>query len=48
MILHRLTKSILEQNWLTVAVEIIIVVLGVFLGLQVNNWNEWRIGGQFT
>jgi len=42
MILHNLTKSIREQNWFTVAVEIIIVVLGVFLGLQVNNWNEWR------
>lgn len=43
MILHRLASAIREQNWATVAIELFIVVLGVFLGLQANNWNEARV-----
>tara|TARA_R110002072_G_scaffold100602_2_gene221642 strand:+ start:244 stop:990 length:747 start_codon:yes stop_codon:yes gene_type:complete len=39
MILRRLTDAFRKQEWFTVAVETMIVVLGVFLGLQVNNWN---------
>jgi hypothetical protein len=42
LILARLARAIHAQHWFTVVVEVIIVVLGVFLGLQVNNWNEWR------
>ena len=42
MILRRLTTALRKQDWFTVAVETLIVVLGVFLGLQVNNWNEAR------
>lgn len=42
MILRRLTDSFRKQDWFTVAVETLIVVLGVFLGLQVNNWNAAR------
>ena len=42
MILRRLTNAFRKQDWFTVAVEIMIVVLGVFIGLQVNNWNEAR------
>ena len=42
MILRRLTTAFRKQDWFTVAVETLIVVLGVFLGLQVNNWNEAR------
>ncbi|MEQ9315076.1 MAG: hypothetical protein RLN72_04435 [Henriciella sp.] len=40
MILQRLATSIRKQDWFTVLIETLIVVLGVFLGLQVNNWNE--------
>jgi len=43
MILRRLTDAFRKQDWFTVAVETLIVVLGVFLGLQVNNWNETRL-----
>ena len=43
MILRRLTDSFRKQDWFTVAVETLIVVLGVFLGLQVNNWNAARV-----
>ena len=39
MILRRITSAFRKQDWFTVAIETLIVVLGVFLGLQVNNWN---------
>lgn len=42
MIQRRIADSIRKHDWFTVAVETLIVVLGVFLGLQVNNWNEAR------
>jgi hypothetical protein len=42
MILRRLTDALRKQDWFTVAVETLIVVFGVFIGLQVNNWNGTR------
>ncbi|HEY5775181.1 MAG TPA: DUF6090 family protein [Xanthomonadales bacterium] len=42
MILQRLTQSIREQDWFTVLIEVLIVVVGILVGLQVNNWNEHR------
>jgi hypothetical protein len=42
MILRRLATSIRKQDWFTVGVETLIVVFGVFIGLQVNNWNADR------
>ena len=42
MILRRLTNAFRKQDWFTVFIETLIVVLGVFIGLQVNNWNESR------
>jgi hypothetical protein len=43
MILRRLASAIRRQDWFAVAIETLIVVAGVFLGLQVNNWNSARI-----
>ena len=43
MILRRLTDAFRKQDWFTVLIETLMVVLGVFLGLQVNNWNEARL-----
>ncbi len=40
MILQRLTTALRKQDWFTVLIETLIVVLGVFLGLQLGNWNE--------
>ncbi|MEL6367436.1 MAG: hypothetical protein AAFQ16_05680 [Pseudomonadota bacterium] len=40
MLFRRLAKSITEQNWFTVGVELIILVIGVFLGIKVANWND--------
>ncbi len=42
MILRRLADAFRRQDWFTVAVETLIAVFGVFIGLQVNNWNEAR------
>lgn len=42
MILKRLSAAIAEQNWFTVLLEVLIVVVGIFLGLQVDAWNEVR------
>lgn len=42
MILRRITDAFRKQDWFTVLIETLIVVFGVFIGLQVNNWNEAR------
>ena len=42
MILQRLSASIRKQDWFTVLIETLIVVFGVFIGLQLGNWNEAR------
>ena len=31
-----------EQNWFAVAIDFVIVVVGVFLGIQAANWNDSR------
>lgn len=38
MILARISKAIREQNWFAVALEFIIVILGVVIGFQVTEW----------
>ena len=40
MILRRLSQSLKEQNWMAIAIEFVLLVLGVFLGIQVANWNQ--------
>ena len=42
MILRRLSQSLKEQNWTAIPIEFVLLVLGVFLGIQVSNWNEQR------
>jgi Family of unknown function (DUF6090) len=42
MILHRLADSLRKQNWITVMLEVVIVVVGIFIGLQVDDWNSAR------
>lgn len=42
MILRRLSRSARRQDWLAVAIEFVIVVAGIFVGLQVTQWNEER------
>lgn len=42
MILRRLAQSLKDQNWTAITIEFVLLVLGVFLGIQVSNWNESR------
>lgn len=42
MILRRLVQNLKQQHWTGVGIELGIVVLGVFIGMQVSNWNEER------
>jgi hypothetical protein len=42
MLLRRITGHVKEQNWFAVAIDLAIVVFGVFIGIQVSNWNEAR------
>lgn len=40
MILRRLSQSLKEQNWTAIWIEFVLLVAGVFLGIQVANWNQ--------
>lgn len=42
MLLRRITKHVKEQNWFAVGIDFVIVVIGVFIGIQVANWNDGR------
>ncbi len=42
MLLRRISKHVTEQDWFAVFLDFIIVVVGVFIGIQVANWNEAR------
>lgn len=46
MILRRVREHVGNHNWFAVAVDFIIVVVGVFVGIQANNWNQARIDRQ--
>jgi len=43
VILRRISEHVKGQNWFAVALDFLIVVLGVFLGIQLGNWNEARL-----
>lgn len=42
MRVRRLTQHLEAQNWLAVGLDLAIVVVGIFLGLQVSAWNGSR------
>ena len=42
MFLRRLAVALRRQAWPTVIIEFLLVVLGVLLALQLDNWNEQR------
>jgi len=43
MILRRFSQALQEQNWAAIGIEFVLLVLGVFLGIQVANWNAARV-----
>lgn len=42
MILRRIVENVRARDWFTVIIEFLIVVVGIFVGLEVSNWNETR------
>ncbi|PHS39474.1 MAG: hypothetical protein COA91_05970 [Robiginitomaculum sp.] len=42
MILRRIKAHVAKEDWFAVFIDFIIVVFGVFMGLQVANWNTAR------
>jgi hypothetical protein len=46
VILRRVIQHVREQNWTAVCIDFVIVVVGVFVGIQVANWNEARLETQ--
>ena len=42
MLLRRITQHVKDQNWFAIGIDFFIVVIGVFIGIQVSNWNEAR------
>ncbi|MEQ1820642.1 MAG: hypothetical protein ABL871_18725 [Terricaulis sp.] len=43
MILRRIISHFRKQEWTAIGIDFLIVVIGVFFGIQVANWNEARI-----
>ena len=42
MILRRITEQVKTQNWVAVSIEFVIIVFGVFVGLQAQDWSTAR------
>ena len=42
MLLRRISEHVKAQNWFAVLLEVAIVVVGIFIALQVDDWNERR------
>jgi hypothetical protein len=43
MILKRMARNIRKQDWFVVFIEIMIVVIGILIGLQIDDWNQSRL-----
>lgn len=42
MLLRRVIEHVRAQDWTAIAIDFAIVVVGVYLGIQVSNWNAER------
>jgi hypothetical protein len=42
MLLRRVIEHVRKQEWTAIAIDFVIVVVGVFIGIQAANWNEAR------
>src|SRR5215213_9556121 len=43
MIFKRAVARLRAQDWVAITIELAIVIVGVFIGTQVANWNEARV-----
>lgn len=48
MLFRKLGRHFSEHDWFAVGVDLLVLVLGIFLGLQVTNWNEDRKAHQLA
>ncbi|MDQ7017763.1 MAG: hypothetical protein Q9M33_01250 [Robiginitomaculum sp.] len=46
MILRRVISHFRQQEWTAIFLDFVIVVVGVFVGLQASNWNDARLREQ--
>ena len=46
MLLRSITNHVKSQNWFAVGLDFVIVVIGVYIGIEVSNWNEARTNNQ--
>ena len=42
MLLRRVIAHVRNQEWMAIGNDFLIVVVGVFFGIQVSNWNASR------
>jgi hypothetical protein len=42
MIVRRIREHAVHHNWFAAAIDFLIVVIGVYLGIQASNWNQTR------
>ena len=42
MLLRRITEHVKAQNWTAVALDFVIVVVGILIAFQITNWNDGR------
>lgn len=42
MLLRRFIEHVRTQNWFAVGLDVCVVIVGIFLGMQVTEWNENR------
>lgn len=40
MILRRFMKHVTDQNWFAVGLDVLVVITGIFVGMQVTDWNQ--------
>lgn len=49
MLLRSVTKHVKNQNWFAIWIDLLIVILGVFIGMEIANWYQDqsdRVGAQ--
>lgn len=48
MVVRRIRQHVVTHDWFAVAIDVAIVIVGVFLAMQANNWNEVRLDRERT
>ena len=48
MIFKRAIAKLRAQDWMAISIELVIVIVGVFIGIWVANWNQERVKKEET